>query len=50
MLHTARLAGEWAAIGTALVVSTLAAIAASALTFAWVVRYRAGRDNPAEST
>jgi hypothetical protein len=45
MVHLTRLAGEWAAVGAALVVSTLAAIAAAAVTFAWVAR-RTGQALP----
>jgi holin-like protein len=38
MMHFGRLAGEWLPIAFALVVSTVAAIAASALTFAALAR------------
>ena len=38
MMHFGRLAGEWLPIALALLVSTVAAIAASALTFAALVR------------
>jgi putative effector of murein hydrolase LrgA (UPF0299 family) len=38
MLYVARLADEWIAVSVALVVSTIAAIAAAAVTFAHVTR------------
>jgi len=38
MLYVARLANEWLAVSVALVVSTVAAIAAAAVTFAFVAR------------
>ena len=38
MLYVARLADEWIAVSVALVVSTIAAIAAAAVTFAYVTR------------
>jgi putative effector of murein hydrolase LrgA (UPF0299 family) len=49
MLHTARVAAEWVPIVAALLVSTVLAIAATALTFQWLTRCRerdAGNDAP----
>jgi len=43
MLHAARLADEGAALALALVVSTILALAATGLTFQWLLR-RAARD------
>ena len=43
MLHAARLADEGAALAVALVVSTILALAATGLTFQWLLR-RAARD------
>jgi putative effector of murein hydrolase LrgA (UPF0299 family) len=43
MMHFGRLAGEWLPIALALLVSTVAAIAAAALTFAALAR----RQDPA---
>lgn len=45
MLHVARLTDEWLPIVVALLLSTVLAIAATALTFAWLAR----RDEGAES-
>ncbi len=42
MMYFGRLAGEWLPIAAALLVSTVAAIAASALTFAALARRQAG--------
>ena len=38
MLHVAQIEAEWVPIVTAIVVSTVLAMAASALTFQWIVR------------
>jgi holin-like protein len=48
MMHFGRLAGEWLPIALALLVSTVAAIAAAALTFAALARRQdAAADEPA---
>lgn len=43
VLHVQRLASEWLPIAVALLASTVLAIAATALTFAWLVRRQEGR-------
>ena len=48
MLHAARLADEGAALAVALVASTVLALAATGLTFQWLLR-RAARDGQAGS-
>jgi len=40
MLHVARVADEWLPIAVALTVSTVLAIAATALTFQWLARWQ----------
>ena len=48
MLHAARLVDEGAALAVALVASTVLALAATGLTFQWLLR-RAARDGQAGS-
>ena len=43
MLHVHRLASEWLPIAVALLASTVLAIAATAVTFAWLVRRQEAR-------
>ena len=46
MLHAGRIAAEWPALVTALVLSTWLAMAATALTMAWCARRFAGEPAP----
>ena len=45
MLHVAQIESEWLPIAVALVVSTVLAIAVSAVTFQWLLRRREGPAN-----
>ena len=45
MLHVARVADEWLPIVVALAVSTVLAIAATALTFQWLARRQEGAES-----
>ncbi len=45
MLHVARVADEWLPIAVALTVSTVLAIAATALTFQWLARRQEGSES-----